>query len=58
MIVGGDLVTRGNKMKILGLNTDTTVGKVVKIGRDSVTFAKNGAKVVLTFAEVEKMMNV
>jgi len=45
-------------MKILGLNTDTTVGKVVKIGRDNVTFAKNGAKVVLTFAEVEKMMNV
>lgn len=46
------------KMKILGLNDDTTAGKVVSINRDGVTFLKNGAKVVLTFAEVEKLMNV
>jgi hypothetical protein len=43
-------------MKILGLNDDTKYGKVVGIRRDGVTFEKNGAKVVYTLAEVEKMV--
>ena len=42
-------------MKILGLNDDTKYGKVVKIARDGVTFDANGAKVVYTLADVEKM---
>ena len=42
-------------MKVLGLNDDTKHGKVVKISRDGVTFVDNGAKVVYTLAEVEKM---
>lgn len=43
-------------MKILGLNDDTIAGKVVSIKADGVTFDKNGAKVVLTLAEVESMV--
>ena len=43
-------------MKILGLGDDTNAGKVVRISRDGVTFEKNGAKVVLTLADVETMV--
>jgi hypothetical protein len=57
MIVGGNLsITMRNDMKILGLNDETDAGKVVRISRDGVTFVKNGAKVVLTLAEVESMV--
>jgi hypothetical protein len=52
MIVGGN---RRKKMKILGLNDDTKYGKVVSIKADGVTFVANGAKVVYTLADVEKM---
>jgi|LakMenEpi03Aug12_release.lakeMendotaPanAssembly.Ray.scaffolds.fasta_scaffold430258_4 hypothetical protein len=45
-------------MKILGLGTVTPRGKVVTIKRDGVVLIENGVKVVLTFADVEKMMNV
>lgn len=43
-------------MKILGLGDDTNAGKVVRISREGVTFEKNGAKVVLTLADVETMV--
>jgi hypothetical protein len=43
-------------MKILGLNDDTKYGKVVSIKADGVTFVANGAKVVYTLADVEKML--
>jgi hypothetical protein len=57
MIVGGDItITMRNDMKILGLNDETDAGKVVRISRDGVTFEKNGARVVLTLADVETMV--
>ena len=44
--------------KILGLGSVTPRGKIVTIKRDGVVLIENGAKVTLTFAEVEQMMNV
>ena len=55
MIVGGD-INNEVTMKILGLGDMTDAGKVVRIRRDGVTFEKNGAKVVLTLADVESMV--
>jgi hypothetical protein len=55
MIVGGD-INNEVTMKILGLGDVTDAGKVVRISRDGVTFEKNGAKVVLTLADVESMV--
>jgi hypothetical protein len=57
MIAGGKF-TREITMKILGLGSMTPRGKVVTIKRDGVVIIENGVKVVLTFADVEKMMNV
>lgn len=45
-------------MKILGLGSVTPRGTVVTIKRDGVVLIDKNVKVVLTFAEVEKMMNV
>jgi hypothetical protein len=57
MIVGGDItITMRKDMKILGLNDETDAGKVVRISRDGVTFEKNGARVMLTLADVESMV--
>jgi len=55
MIVGGD-INNEVTMKILGLGDVTDAGKIVRISRDGVTFEKNGAKVVLTLADVESMV--
>ena len=43
-------------MKILGLGDETDAGKVLSISRNGVTFEKNGARVVLTLADVESMV--
>ena len=59
MIAGGDLVTREIDMtKVLGIGTVTPKGTVTAIKRDGVVIVDKGAKVVLTFAQVEKMMGV
>jgi hypothetical protein len=59
MIAGGDLITREKTMtKILGIGTVTPKGTVTAIKRDGVVLLDNGVKVVLTFAQVEKMMSV
>jgi len=59
MIAGGDLATREIDMtKVLGIGTVTPKGTVTAIKRDGVVIVDKGAKVVLTFAEVEKMMGV
>jgi hypothetical protein len=59
MIAGGDLVNRENEMtKVLGIGTVTPKGIVTAIKRDGVVIVDNKVKVVLTFAQVEKMMNV
>jgi hypothetical protein len=59
MIAGGDLVKREIDMtKIIGIGTVTPKGTVTAIKRDGVVIVDKGAKVVLTFAEVEKMMSV
>jgi hypothetical protein len=60
MIAGGDLITRETMTmtKILGIGTVTPKGTVTAIKRDGVVIVDNGAKVVLTFAQVEKMMSV
>lgn len=44
--------------KIVGIGTVTPKGTVTAIKRDGVILVDKGAKVVLTFAEVEKMMSV
>jgi len=44
--------------KILGVGTVTPKGTVTAIKRDGVVLLDNGVKVVLTFAQVEKMMSV
>jgi len=44
--------------KVLGIGTVTPKGTVTAIKRDGVVIVDKGAKVVLTFAEVEKMMGV
>lgn len=43
---------------VVGIGTVTPKGTVTAIKRDGVVIVDRGAKVVLTFAEVEKMMNV
>jgi len=59
MIAGGDLVTRENDMThVVGIGTVTPKGTVTAIKRDGVVIVDKGAKVVLTFAQVEKMMGV
>jgi hypothetical protein len=59
MIAGGDIVKREIDMtKIIGIGTVTPKGTVTAIKRDGVVIVDKGAKVVLTFAEVEKMMSV
>jgi hypothetical protein len=59
MIAGGDLVNRENEMtKVLGIGTVTPKGIVTAIKRDGVVIVDNKVKVVLTFAQVELMMNV
>jgi len=59
MIAGGDLVNRENEMtKVLGIGTVTPKGIVTAIKRDGVVIVDNKVKVVLTFAQVEQMMNV
>jgi adenine-specific DNA glycosylase len=59
MIAGGDLVNRENEMtKVLGIGTVTPKGIVTAIKRDGVVIVDNNVKVVLTFAQVEKMMGV
>jgi len=59
MIAGGDLAKREIDMtKIIGIGTVTPKGTVTAIKRDGVVIVDKGAKVVLTFAQVEKMMGV
>ena len=60
MIAGGDSITREmmTMTKILGIGTVTPKGTVTAIKRDGVVIVDKGAKVVLTFAQVEKMMSV
>lgn len=45
-------------MKVLGIGTVTPKGTVTAIKRDGVVIVDKGVKVVLTFTDVEKMMNV
>lgn len=45
-------------MKVLGIGSVTPKGKVVAIKRDNVVIVDGTVKVVLTFAQVEKMMSV
>ena len=44
--------------KVLGIGTVTPKGVVTAIKRDGVVIVDNKVKVVLTFAQVEQMMNV
>jgi hypothetical protein len=44
--------------KVIGIGTVTPKGTVTAIKRNGVVIVDKGAKVVLTFAEVEKMMSV
>jgi hypothetical protein len=55
MIAGGN---EEKIMKVLGIGTVTPKGTVTAIKRDNVTIVDGTVKVVLTFAQVEKMMNV
>lgn len=57
MIAGGKF-TREITMKVLGIGTITPKGTVTAIKRDGVVIVDKGVKVVLTFTDVEQMMNV
>lgn len=53
MIVGGS-VTKENVMKVVGIGTELTLGKVLKITREGVMVDRQGKKVAVTFSQVEK----
>lgn len=44
-------------MKLVGIGTETKLGKVVKISRDGVTVDRQGVREVVSFRRVEKSLN-
>jgi len=53
MIVGGS-ITKENVMKLVGIGTELSLGKVLQITREGVIVDRQGKKVTVTFSQVEK----